>query len=207
MRAKLKRLADIVGATTLLTVASPILMAAMVAIRLDDGGPIFFIQKRAGRRGKAFNLFKLRSMKLNDLSVEGMGQVGAGHPMVSGVGAILRRLRIDELPQLLNVLKGDMSLVGPRPTVPEQVRAYGDWERRRLEVRPGVTGWAQVHGNTELSWQERIALDIWYVDHWSFGVDLKVLARTLGVVLGGERRHEARLKEAISYANGSRRGS
>jgi lipopolysaccharide/colanic/teichoic acid biosynthesis glycosyltransferase len=129
-----------------------------------------------------------------------MGQVRHDHHLVTRVGAVIRRFKIDELPQLLNVLAGDMTLIGPRPTIREQVERYDAWQRRRLDARPGLSGWAQVNGNTELSWEERIALDVWYIDHWSPWLDLKILARTLGVVARGEQRNAAAVAAGEAHA-------
>ena len=151
---------------------------AALAIKLDDGGPVFYRQRRVGKGGVEFELLKLRTM------VVGAEQLGAGYAVDRGdsritrAGRILRRLSLDELPQLWNVLRGDMSLIGPRPTLSYQVEQYTERQRRRLEVRPGLTGWAQVNGRTKLPWDERIELDVWYVEHRSPWVDLKVLART-----------------------------
>ena len=200
-----KRLLDIVGAGSLLLVTGPIQALAALAVLVDAGRPAFFRQPRAGRDGRPFEILKLRTMRRSDVPPDELGQVGTGHPLVTRTGRVLRRYKVDELPQLLSVLKGDMSLVGPRPTLPEQVARYDEFERRRLAVPPGITGWAQVNGNTELSWSERILLDVWYVDHWSLALDTKILARTLAVVLGGERADATALDTARAHAERSRR--
>jgi lipopolysaccharide/colanic/teichoic acid biosynthesis glycosyltransferase len=166
---------------------------------------VLYVQRRSGADGEPFDIFKLRTLRVHDVPAHRMAQVRAGDAMVTRVGRVLRRSKIDELPQLLNVLRGDMSMVGPRPTLPEQVERYDAFQRRRLAMRPGLTGWAQINGGTELPWEERIYLDVWYVDHWSLGLDARVLARTLGVVLGGERVRPEPLAAARAHADGLRR--
>jgi len=168
-----------------LVVVSPVLGGAALAIKLDDGGPVLYRQTRVGKDGSDFELLKLRTM------VVGAEQQGAGYAVDRGdaritrVGRVLRRLSIDELPQLWNVLRGEMSLVGPRPTLRYQVERYDERQRHRLDVRPGLTGWAQIHGRAELPWAERIELDVWYVEHRSPRVDLRILLRTPRALLGG----------------------
>jgi lipopolysaccharide/colanic/teichoic acid biosynthesis glycosyltransferase len=180
-----KRALDIALAVAGLTVGAPILLAAIAAIRIETPGHPIYRQRRIGRDGRPFDLLKLRTM------VHGAEHVGAGmavnegDPRITRVGAFLRRTSLDELPNLVNVLKGEMSIVGPRPTIPVQVQQYGPRERRRLEVRPGITGWAQVNGRASLPWSERIELDLWYVDHRSLRLDLRILARSIRVLLGG----------------------
>ena len=174
----LNRVADIVVAGTGLVLTSPILGAAALAAKLDGGGPVLYRQTRVGKDGEDFEVLKLRSM------VVGAERLGAGYAVDKGdaritrVGRILRRTSIDELPQLWNVLRGDMSMVGPRPTLRYQVEQYDEHQRRRLDVRPGLTGWAQVQGRASLPWAERIELDVWYVDHRSARLDLGILLRT-----------------------------
>jgi lipopolysaccharide/colanic/teichoic acid biosynthesis glycosyltransferase len=172
------RALDVTGASLGLAVASPLLGLAALAIKLEDGGPVLYTQTRVGRDGRDFELLKLRTM------VGGAEQIGAGYAVNEGdtritrVGRLLRRLSLDELPQLWNVVRGDMSLVGPRPTLRYQVERYTPRQLRRLEVKPGITGWAQVHGRASLPWAERIELDVWYVEHRSPSLDLKILAKT-----------------------------
>jgi lipopolysaccharide/colanic/teichoic acid biosynthesis glycosyltransferase len=174
----LNRALDTLGAGALLVAASPLLGLAALAVKLEDGGPVFYRQTRVGKDGSDFELLKLRTM------VVGAEKLGAGYAVDKGdsritrVGGLLRRLSIDELPQLWNVLRGEMSLIGPRPTLRYQVERYDAQQRRRLDVRPGLTGWAQIHGRAELPWEKRIELDVWYVDHRSPLLDLKILART-----------------------------
>ena len=183
---------------------SPALLIVAFISLVTDGSPVLFQQTRVGRRQAPFRIWKFRTMRLHDLTVEAVGQVTGSHPLVTPWGRVLRRTKLDELPQLLSVITGHMSLVGPRPTIPEQVSLYDEWELRRLEVLPGLTGWAQVNGNASLSWSERIDLDVWYIDHWSIRLDLKILAMTLRTVLLGEARDSRALKEATVYAKCSR---
>lgn len=181
----IRRGVDIVVSAVLLVLSSPVLLAAVVAVKLDSRGPAFYRQRRAGLRGQPFDMLKLRTM------VDGAEHVGAGLAIDAGdsritrVGAFLRRTSLDELPNLVNVLRGEMSLIGPRPTLPAQVAQYTARQRGRLAVKPGITGWAQVNGRASLPWSERIELDIYYVEHRSLALDLRILARTPVLVLGG----------------------
>ena len=181
----LRRALDIVVSAGLLALFSPVLLAAMLAIRLESPGPAIYRQRRVGRGGRPFEVLKLRTM------VQGAEHVGAGlainegDPRVTRVGALLRRTSLDELPNLVNVLRGDMSLIGPRPTLPVQVEQYTPRQRGRLAVKPGITGWAQVNGRASLPWAERIELDLYYIEHRSLALDLRILARTPRMVLGG----------------------
>ncbi|HEY1480778.1 MAG TPA: sugar transferase [Gaiellales bacterium] len=180
---RLKRAIDLLGASVGLTLGAPALAAAAVAIRLDDGGPVFFRQERVGLDGQPFEVLKLRTM-IVDAHTQGAGfAVDKGDARITRIGSLLRKTSIDELPQLWNVVRGEMSLVGPRPTLSYQVERYTDRQRRRLEVRPGLTGWAQVNGRASLSWPERIELDVWYVEHRSIALDLRIILRTAGVLL------------------------
>jgi lipopolysaccharide/colanic/teichoic acid biosynthesis glycosyltransferase len=181
----IRRAIDVAAAAATLLVSAPLLVAAVLAIRLESPGRAIYRQRRAGKEGEAFDVFKLRTM------VDGAEHIGAGLAVnandsrVTRVGAILRRTSLDELPNLLNVLRGEMSLIGPRPTLPVQVDQYSERQRRRLEVKPGITGWAQVNGRASLPWAERIELDLYYIEHRSLALDLKILARTPAMVLGG----------------------
>jgi lipopolysaccharide/colanic/teichoic acid biosynthesis glycosyltransferase len=181
----IRRAVDIAVSAALLVLSSPVLLAAVVAVKLDSRGPAFYRQRRAGLRGEPFDMLKLRTM------VDGAEHVGAGLAIDAGdsritrVGAFLRRTSLDELPNLVNVLRGEMSLIGPRPTLPAQVAQYTVRQRGRLAVKPGITGWAQVNGRASLPWSERIELDIYYVEHRSLALDLRILARTPPLVLGG----------------------
>ena len=161
------------------------LVAAGLAVKLEDGGPVLFRQTRVGKDGKDFELLKLRSMVV-DAERTGAGHaVDRGDRRITRVGRLLRRTSIDELPQLWNIVRGDMSVIGPRPTLRYQVERYSERQRRRLDVRPGLTGWAQIHGRATLPWAERIELDVWYVEHRSPRVDLHILLRTPLALFGG----------------------
>ena len=176
---------DVVLAGAGLAVASPLLALAAILIKLESRGPVFYRQRRVGLRGRPFELWKLRTMVPR---AETMGDgiyVLEGDPRITRVGRVLRRFSLDELPNLVNVAKGDLALVGPRPTVQEQVDRYTERQRRRLEVKPGITGWAQVNGRTSLPWPERIELDVWYVEHRSLRLDLRILARTARMLATG----------------------
>jgi len=166
----------IAGAGLVLT--SPILAAAALAIKLEDGGPILYGQARVGKDGEDFDLLKLRTMVVGAERIGAGYAVDRGDPRITRTGRFLRRTSIDELPQLWNVLRGDMSVIGPRPTLRYQVEQYDPRQRRRLEVKPGLTGWAQVNGRAALPWPERIELDVWYVEHRSPRVDLQIMLRT-----------------------------
>jgi lipopolysaccharide/colanic/teichoic acid biosynthesis glycosyltransferase len=169
----------------LVLVTAPLLALACAAIRLETAGSPIYRQRRVGKGGAEFDLFKLRTMVRG---AEGIGAglaVDEGDPRITRVGALLRRLSLDELPNLFNVLRGEMSLVGPRPTVQVQVAQYTERQLRRLTVEPGITGWAQVKGRAALPWHERIELDVWYIEHWSIGLDLRILAATAGLLLSG----------------------
>jgi lipopolysaccharide/colanic/teichoic acid biosynthesis glycosyltransferase len=181
----IRRLVDVAVAGAVLVITSPLLAAAILAIRLESPGAAIYRQRRVGRAGEPFDVLKLRTM------VDGAEHIGAGLAInaddsrITRVGALLRRASLDELPNLLNVLRGEMSLIGPRPTLPAQVDQYTERQRRRLEIKPGITGWAQVNGRASLPWSERIELDIYYIEHRSLALDLKILARTPALVLGG----------------------
>ncbi|MDX6652108.1 MAG: hypothetical protein QOJ38_889 [Solirubrobacterales bacterium] len=176
---------DVLVAIVCLTLASPLLALAMLAIRIESAGSPIYRQRRVGKDGRPFEMFKLRTMVAGADSMTGDVPVTHDDPRVTRVGALLRRFSLDELPNLLNVLRGEMSIVGPRPTIESQVAAYDDRQRRRLEVKPGLTGWAQVNGRVALPWSERIELDVWYVDHRSLWLDVRILARTIGLLLSG----------------------
>jgi lipopolysaccharide/colanic/teichoic acid biosynthesis glycosyltransferase len=180
-----RRLTDIVVSASLLAFAAPLLAFAMLAIRLESPGRVIFRQRRIGKDGRPFDVLKLRTM------VDGAEHLGAGLAVnendvrITRVGALLRRTSLDELPNLVNVLRGEMSLIGPRPTIPVQVQSYTERQRGRLAVKPGITGWAQVNGRTALPWGERIELDLYYIEHRSLALDVEILARTVVMVLGG----------------------
>jgi lipopolysaccharide/colanic/teichoic acid biosynthesis glycosyltransferase len=181
----IRRAIDIVVSSVILLFATPLLALAAVAIRLESRGPVIYRQRRSGLHGREFDVLKLRTM------VDGAEHVGAGLAVnandarITRVGALLRRTSLDELPNLVNVLRGDMSLIGPRPTLPVQVEQYSERQRGRLAVKPGITGWAQVNGRASLPWAERIELDLYYIEHRSPALDARILWRTLAMVLGG----------------------
>jgi len=181
----IRRAVDVAVSAVVLALASPVIALAMLAIRLESPGPVIYSQRRAGLNGELFDVLKLRTM------VDGAEHIGAGLAInadddrITRVGAFLRRTSLDELPNLLNVLRGEMSLIGPRPTLPAQVEQYTPRQRGRLAIRPGITGWAQVNGRASLPWEERIELDLYYIEHRSPALDLKILWRTVAMVLGG----------------------
>ncbi|HKG09796.1 MAG TPA: sugar transferase [Gaiellaceae bacterium] len=186
----MNRVLDVAGASLGLVLASPFLAASALAIKLEDRGPVLYRQRRVGRDGEDFELLKLRTMVVG-AEKQGAGwAVNEGDPRITRAGRVLRRLSLDELPQLWNVVRGDMSLIGPRPTLRYQVEKYTDRQRRRLDVKPGITGWAQIHGRAALPWKERIELDVWYVEHRSPLLDLKILLRTPLALLGGTYKGE-----------------
>ena len=181
----LPRAADVLLAGVGLLLASPLLAICMVAIKVSSPGPVIYRSLRSGRGGAEFELFKLRTMHVGNDPVGVGTPVYAGDARVTRAGGFLRRFSLDELPNLVNVLRGEMAVVGPRPTLPAQVADYSEHQRRRLDVRPGLTGWAQVNGRAGIPWEERIELDVWYVEHRSPALDLRILARTLGLLVTG----------------------
>jgi lipopolysaccharide/colanic/teichoic acid biosynthesis glycosyltransferase len=191
------RAVDVTLAGAALAVTSPLLAVAALAIKLDDGGPVLYRQTRVGKDGSDFELLKLRTMVVG-AETRGAGlAVDEGDPRITRVGRVLRRLSLDELPQLWNVVRGEMSMIGPRPTLRYQVERYDERQRRRLDVRPGITGWAQVHGRAALPWAERIELDVWYVEHRSPALDLKILLRTpLALFSGTYKGHTGGWRDA-----------
>ncbi len=176
---------DILVASLALALFSPVLLIAAVAIELGSRGPVFYRQRRVGLRGEEFEMLKLRTM------VEGSDPVGVGtvvtrdDPRVTAAGRILRRTSLDEIPNLVNVLRGEMAIVGPRPTIPAQVKDYTPRQHRRHEVRPGITGWAQVQGRAGIPWEERIELDVDYVDRRSVALDVRILLKTAWLLITG----------------------
>jgi lipopolysaccharide/colanic/teichoic acid biosynthesis glycosyltransferase len=182
----MKHVMDRLAAVVLLCLLLPVLLLIAVAILLESGRPVVFVQTRVGRQGRPFRAYKFRTMVLGAEQI-GLGTtVAAGDDRIARVGVFLRTWSLDELPQLLNVLRGDMSLVGPRPTLEYQVAQYTTFQRRRLEMKPGITGWAQVCGRNALPWAKRIELDVWYVDRFSLLLDVRILFRTIGVWLRRE---------------------
>ena len=174
----MNRAVDVAVAGAGLVLVSPLLGLAALATKLESGSPILYRQTRVGRHGEDFEVLKLRTMLVGAENLGAGYAVDKGDARITRVGRILRRTSIDELPQLWNILRGDMSVIGPRPTLRYQVEQYDERQRRRLEIRPGLTGWAQVQGRASLPWADRIELDVWYVDHRSPRVDLEILLRT-----------------------------
>jgi len=181
----MSRALDIMLAGIGLVLAAPLVLIAAVAIKFDSRGPVIYRHRRVGKGGQQFEVYKLRTMRL------GADPIGVGTPVleddprVTRVGGLLRRFSLDEVPNLVNVLRGELAIVGPRPTLAAQVELYTERQRRRLEVRPGITGWAQVNGRAGIPWEERIELDVWYVDNRSLALDLRILARTARLLATG----------------------
>ena len=206
-----KALLDRLTAALALLVLSPVFLAIVVWIWLDDGRPALIAQQRAGRDGKPFRMLKFRTMVVD--AIEAGKRLGLADPWgllpddprITRSGRFLRRTSLDELPQLINVLKGEMSLVGPRPDLVEQVANYSERDRRRLAVRPGITGWSQVQGREEISWPERFEQDAWYIEHWSLGLDAKIVLATFAQLLrSGEApvEDEMNIERARARENG-----
>ncbi|MEI6625185.1 MAG: sugar transferase [Thermoleophilia bacterium] len=177
-----KRALDVTGAVVGLTLSAPVIGIAAALIKREDGGPVFFRQERVGQYGEPFNILKLRTMVVNAESQGAGFAVNAGDARILKIGDRLRKLSIDELPQFWNILRGEMSLVGPRPTLQYQVDQYTPHQARRLDVKPGATGWAQINGRASLPWADRIELDVWYVDRQSLRLDLSIMLRTVGTI-------------------------
>ena len=181
----MRRALDVVVAALALALCAPLLLLAALAIRVESRGGVIYRQRRVGLGGSLFEVYKLRTMVHGAEHIGAGLRIDAGDERVTRVGALLRRTSFDELPNLVNVLGGEMSLIGPRPTLPEQVAQYTPRQRGRLAVKPGLTGWAQVNGRASLPWAERIELDLYYVEHRSLALDLKILARTPALVVRG----------------------
>jgi undecaprenyl phosphate N,N'-diacetylbacillosamine 1-phosphate transferase len=186
----LKRIIDLIASIIGIIFLSPLLFIIALMIKLDDRGPVFFSQERAGRGGRVFRVIKFRTM------VMGAEKKGAGvfvlkdDPRITRVGKILRHTSLDELPQLINILKGEMSVIGPRPALPYQIDNYDERQKNRLMVKPGITGWSQVKGRSSLTWPERIEQDLWYIDNWSLWLDLKIILMTVKVVFERENLYK-----------------
>ena len=191
----MSRALDVVLSAVLLVVTAPFLALVALAIRLESRGPVFYRQRRVGLNGRPFQLWKLRTMVPGAESMGAGIYVLEGDPRITRVGRMLRRFSFDELPNLVNVLQGDMAMVGPRPTVQEQVDRYTERQRRRLDVKPGITGWAQINGRASLPWPERIELDVWYVEHRSLRLDLRILARTARMLASGQGLYSEDLRQ------------
>ena len=181
-----KRFLDVTASFLGLVLLSPLMLAVSILIKIDSRGPVIFSQKRIGRNGKVFEIYKFRSMCVGAEKTGSGVYSGKGDARVTRIGKILRTTSIDELPQLLNILKGEMSFVGPRPPLtyhPWKYEEYTDSQKRMFEVRPGITGWAQVNGRKDVEWHKRIELNVWYVDHMSLLLDIKIMFMTAFKVL------------------------
>lgn len=207
----IKRVLDPVAAGVGLVVLSPLYAGLAVAIYLDSGRPVIFVSPRAGLQGRAFGMLKYRTMIPDAIAVgreQGISEdpfgIVKGDPRITSAGRWLRRTGLDELPQLVNVLRGQMSLVGPRADLVEQAAAYDDRERRRLDVRPGITGWAQVNGRDSVSWTERFERDLWYLDNWSLWLDARILVRTVGEIFRAEPEP---VEDALNIERAKKRAS
>lgn len=184
MQLLFKRIFDVLLSLLLIVLLSPLLLVIAILIKANSKGPILFKQERVGRNKRLFNIYKFRSMIQNaDKLGAGYYMDGDNDPRITRIGKLLRKTSLDELPELLNVLKGEMSFVGPRPTLKYQVDKYNENQKRRLEYPPGITGWAQINGRNEIPWSKRIELDVWYIDNYSFWLDIKILFLTLPSVI------------------------
>lgn len=193
----IKRTVDILGSGMGLLILSPILLVTALLIKITMPGPVFFKQVRVGKYKKTFSILKFRTMKV-DLDAEKNHDTSKDEERKTVLGNILRRTKIDELPQLINVFKGDMSLVGPRPTFAEQTDTYNEFQMQRLNMRPGMTGLAQVNGNITIPWEERIKYDVMYVQNFSVPLDIKILFKTMKVILFGEEKYAKEFYEKSS---------
>ena len=181
-----KRILDLFLGIIGLILTSPLWLYVIIRIKTEDRGPVFFVQERVGRNGRLFRMYKFRSMVVG-AEKKGLGVfVSTDDERITKIGKFIRKTSIDELPQLINVLKGEMSIVGPRPTLEYQVERYNKEQKRRLLMKPGITGWAQINGRNNMTWPEKIKLDLWYVDHWSIGLDLKIIFKTFLSVIKKE---------------------
>ncbi len=182
----IKYLFDKIFSLILLIILSPLFLIISILIKIDSPGPVFFVQERVGQNGKIFKIIKFRTMQVGaEEKTKGIF-IDKNNPYLTKIGKFLRRWSLDELPELINILKGEMSLIGPRPTLKYQVEKYNDFQKRRLKMKPGLTGWAQVNGRNKLSWEERIILDVWYIDNWSLFLDFIILFKTISVVFKNE---------------------
>ena len=191
----MNRALDLAVAGLLIVLTAPLLGLAALAIKLESRGPVIYRQRRIGKDGRPFELLKLRTMVPGAESMGAGIYVLEGDPRITRTGRLLRRFSLDELPNLVNVLRGELAIVGPRPTVQEQVDGYTVRQRRRLEVKPGITGWAQINGRAELPWADRIELDVWYVEHRSLRLDLRILARTARLLATGRGLYSEELRQ------------
>jgi len=181
-----KRALDVAASALALIVLSPVLLVVAALVRIELGAPVVFRQPRPAKDGRIFTLYKFRTMRDAPFGTTGIDAVASDAERLTPFGRSLRRTSLDELPQLVNVLSGDMSIVGPRPLLPEYLDRYNEEQARRHEVRPGITGWAQVNGRNAVSWDERFTMDVWYVDHRSFALDARIALRSLSALVSRE---------------------
>ncbi len=200
----IKRYLDIIVSSFAIILLIPVWILLSLAIFLEDRHFIIFKQHRAGKDEKIFTIYKFRSMVVNNIPPLELGAIKHNHYLVTRVGYFMRRLKLDETLQFLNVLKGDMSLVGPRPCLPSRIQSMSIIEMQRFKLLPGVTGWAEVNGNIELTWEEQLLFDLWYVQHWSLYLDIKILLKTVAVVVWGSKKNELALANAKSIFNDMR---
>ncbi len=194
-----QKIFDRLSALICIFLLSPLYLLVAVLIKVESKGPVFFVQERVGYNQCPFKIYKFRSMVVNDYDPQVLGPVKHNHAIVTKVGYWLRRTKLDEIPQFFNVLCGDMSMVGPRPCLFSTLKLMRPHELRRFKVLPGMTGWAEVNGNVELTWNEQLALDLWYVDHRSLCLDIHILFKTLATVLFGSIKNVGVLKQAQAY--------
>lgn len=192
----LKNTFDVVVGVFLFLLIIPILVFIAIVIKLDSSGPVFFMQQRVGIKGKLFSIYKFRTMIVDAVNIGAGLNIVDNDPRITAVGKVLRDWSLDELPQIINIVKGEMSFIGPRPTLQYQVDNYTDHQRKRLNMKPGVTGWAQINGRNNISWEERIELDVWYVDNWSLWLDMKIVLKTPAVVFNKDNIYS---NKGVSY--------
>ena len=194
----IKQIFDIFFSIAGIIILSPLLFIITISIKLDDRGPIFFRQERAGKNSQLFKVYKFRTMVVGAEKKGTRFFVVKDDQRITRVGKILRHTSLDELPQLINILKGEMSVVGPRPALPYQIDNYTDRQKQRLKVKPGITGWSQVKGRSSLTWPERIEQDLWYIDNWSFWLDIKIILMTAKVVFERKNLYKPPVYDPIS---------
>lgn len=194
-----KRLFDVIFSLFCLSFLLPLFPIIACLIKLESKGPVVFKQIRVGKNGKPFYMYKFRSMYLHDQSPEELGPIKHEHVLVTKIGYFLRRFKLDEIPQFINVLRGEMSIIGPRPYLFTSIAVMTEFEKHRFDVLPGMTCWAEVNGNVELTWRDQLILDLWYVYHQTFWLDMKILGKTLLTVMVGSIKNETALNQARQF--------